>query len=193
MQPFNIVTKASDGTHFGVGFDRPVEVHRLARGPARPSADYVFDHRVPQGSFRIENNPLNLVHLDGPPLSVRLGPNRVLQTIPVGYELPVSWTPVEIELGDTVMFVNSGEFVPKWEILLDIAQSEKLAPCGLDKSALGGPEALLAVARNPNLTPDQCYRWAQCPWAPLLQTLAANPSCPPELRASIRNAVQPRG
>jgi len=189
MQPFHVVTKASDGTHFGVGFDRPVEVHRLMYGPAHPSADYIFDHRVPQGSFRIENDPLKLIHLNGPPLSVRLGSKRDPQIIPVGYELPVSWTPVEVELGDTVMFVNSGEFVPKWEILLDVAEFEKLAPCGLDKAALGGSEALLAVARNQNLTPDQFYRWAQCPWTPLLRTLAANPSCPPELRESIRNAV----
>ncbi|HNT35545.1 MAG TPA: hypothetical protein PKH07_11160, partial [bacterium] len=63
------------------------------------------------------------------------------------------------------------------------------APCGLDKSAVGGTAAILAVARNENLTPEQFYRWAQCPWVPALRALARNRSTPPELKAAIHRAI----
>jgi len=87
------------------------------------------------------------------------------------------------------MFVHQGDFVPQYDILLDIAEQSPLAPCGLDKAAMGGSAAILAVARNRNLTRDQFYRWAQCPWVPVLRAIANNPSAPAELKDSIRRAI----
>lgn len=185
----HVITKAKDGTSFGVGFDRDVYVHRLVGGRAPSHADFLIDGNQGSGSFWIRNNPLKVVHREGPGIGVRFDQDPSNYGVPPGYELQLALSPAKIDLGMYEMQIHEGPFQPTYDIILNIAENQPLAPCGLDKCALGGAAALMAVARNPNLKEDQFYRWAQCPWVPVLRALANNPSVPPDLRQSISNAI----
>lgn len=189
MSNFHIIAKVKDTTKFGIDFDRPAYVHRLDQGVAPAHADFIVDNASQVGSFLIEGNPLRVIHMEGPTIRVHFNQSNESRDLPPHYELPIIQTPATIHLHLFEMSIEQGPFEPQYNILLDVAATKPLAPCGLDKSAVGGTAAILAVARNPNLTPDQFYRWAQCPWVPALRALANNPSIPSELKASIQRAI----
>lgn len=190
-KPFHVVTKVQDTTHFGVGFERPIYVHHLMDGPAPAHAEYVFDSGIHSGSFWIypaeHSEPLKVVHAEGPELQVHFQHGQMFP-VPARHEIPLVVQPASLDLGFS-MSIKDGAFQPEYQILLDVARNDRLSPCGLDKSAMGGPEAILAVAANRNLTAEQFVRWAQCPWVPCMREIMRNPSAPAELRKALRNAV----
>lgn len=191
MSAIQIIQKCPDTTHFGASFHRGVYVHRLDGKRTPVSAEYLIDGQAKQGSFwvypKTSSEPMKIVNVDEEkPLLVHFGEYAI--EVPVGHEVEVGEGQEAIlPLDDKQEFkIKEGEFEPKWPIDLSIARDKKINPCGLDKCALGGSDAILAIAGNVFLSTADFWRWAQFSWVPNLQTIASNPKCPLDLRDSIR-------
>lgn len=181
--PYTVFCKAPDGTTFAVPFRDPILVAR-ATAPVPVDADFVFDGKIKQGNFRVIDGPLRLRHDGGDPVEVQFD-NGQHFTVPAGYELPLVHKH-KIHLGYT-MWIEPTLVPPAYDLPLPYLQGERLPPCALDKAALGGPDAILAVARNPNLTKEQLLRWAGCPWTACLALLERNRNCPADLRSDLES------